>query len=120
MKNFDKVKMIFSGTIIGFLSGMFSAGGGLVAITFFTNVLNFDEKKARANTIFIILPMVLASAFVYRKFNLIDWKMGIKCGLGGITGSFIGSKLLQKINDKVLNIIFVCFLAFTGIKLLFF
>ena len=72
MKNVDKLKIILMGLIIGILCGMFSAGGGLIAIPFFTSVMNFDEKKARTNTIFIILPMVVASAIVYRKFNLIE------------------------------------------------
>lgn len=118
MKNVDKLKIILMGLIIGILCGMFSAGGGLIAIPFFTSVMNFDEKKARTNTIFIILPMVVASAIVYRKFNLIDWKLGIKCGIGGAIGGFIGSKMLQKVNNKVLTVIFIAFLIFTGVRLL--
>lgn len=118
MKNVDKLKIIIMGLIIGILCGMFSAGGGLIAIPLFTSVMNFDEKKARANTIFIILPMVVASAIVYRKFNLIDWTLGIKCGIGGAIGGFIGSKMLQRANNKVLNATFVAFLVFTGVRLL--
>lgn len=118
MKNVDKLKIILMGLTVGVLCGMFSAGGGLIAIPLFTSVIKFDEKKARANTIFIILPMVVASAIVYRKFNLIDWTLGIKCGIGGAIGGFIGSKMLQRANNKVLNATFVAFLVFTGVKLL--
>ena len=81
MKNVDKLKIILMGLIIGILCGMFSAGGGLIAIPFFTSVMNFDEKKARI-------------------------------------GGFIGSKMLQKVNNKVLTVIFIAFLIFTGVRLL--
>ena len=114
----NKFKIIIMGLIVGTLCGMFSAGGGLIAIPLFTSLMNFDEKKARANTIFVILPMVITSAIVYRKFNLIDWKLGIKCGIGGAIGGFIGSKMLQKANNKILNVIFIAFLVFTGVRLL--
>lgn len=35
---------------------------------------------------------------------------------GGVIGSFIGSKLLVNLNSKILNLSFIIFLYFCGIK----
>ena len=64
--------------------------------------------------------MVITTAIFYGSSNLIDWRIGFLCALGGIIGSFIGSKLLNKLNSKYLKIIFIVFLLYSGIKIAFF
>ena len=53
------MKKLFIGIIIGFISGMFSAGGGLILVPICTYAFKMDEKEARATTLFCILPMVV-------------------------------------------------------------
>ena len=65
------------GIVVGFLSGLFAAGGGLVLVPMFTYVLKLDEKEARATTLFCILPMVLLTAVIYSRNDFIDWSLGI-------------------------------------------
>ena len=42
----------------------------------------------------------------------------IKCAIGGILGSFIGTRLLKKIPDKVLKLIFIFFLIYASYNML--
>lgn len=111
-------KKLIIGLIAGIISGFFSAGGGLILVPSFIYFLNLDEKKARATSLFGMLPMVLTTAFFYGKSNFIHWDIGIKCAFGGIAGGVIGAKLLNKIPNKYLKIIFAVFLAYAGISLI--
>lgn len=113
-------KKILLGISVGFISGMFASGGGLLLIPAYVYLFKSPEKEARATAIFCILPMVITTAIFYGSSNLIDWRIGFLCALGGIIGSFIGSKLLNKLNSKYLKIIFIVFLLYSGIKIAFF
>lgn len=113
-------KKILIGLTVGFISGMFASGGGLLLIPAYIHFFNASEKEARATAIFCILPMVLVTAFFYGTGNYIDWKTGILCAIGGIIGSFFGSKLLSKLKGKYLKIIFIIFLVYSGLKIAFF
>ena len=79
-------------------------------------IMNFDEKKARATSVFVILPMVITSGFFYMQANFIDWGIGIKCAIGGIIGGFVGAKIMKKIPKFYLALIFDIFLIGVSIK----
>lgn len=110
---------ILMGFFAGIISGFFGAGGGLLLVPYMTGILKEDEVKSRATTILCIFFMVLTSSFFYYKQNAIDWSLAIKCAIGGVIGSFIGSKLLIKINQNILRILFIIFLLYAGFTMIF-
>lgn len=112
------MKKILVGILIGFVGGLFSSGGGLIAIFCFETLLKMNEKESRALTVFSILPICFVSLLVYRKNIILDYKVGIICALGGMIGGYLGSKLLKKISEKKLKVIFIIFLIISGVKLL--
>ncbi len=111
----QKFKIIILGIITGFLSGLFASGGGMIAVPGLVYFVHSGEKEARAIAIFCILPMVLTSMIFYNRAGNIDFKMGILCGIGGLVGGWIGAKILNKINDKYLSLIFIIFLIYAAI-----
>ena len=113
-------KKVIIGILVGFISGMFASGGGLLLIPAYSYLFNANEKESRATAIFCILPMVITTAIFYGRGNYINWQIGILCTIGGIVGSFIGSNLLSVLKGKYLKIIFIVFLLYSGIKLIFF
>lgn len=106
------------GFIAGLTSGFFGAGGGLLLVPFFGKFLKMDARKARATAITIILFLVLGSSFFYLKNGDINWNIAVFCVIGGFVGSFLGSKILKNTSSKILNIIFIIFLLYSGIKML--
>lgn len=116
--NTKSLENIFIGLIAGMISGFFGAGGGLIIIPFMTSILKKDEITARATTIMCIFFMVITSSIFYFKENSIDWTLSIKCAIGGIIGGYIGSKLLVNLNKKILQILFIIFLIYAGIKMI--
>ena len=112
-------KKILVGLIVGFISGMFASGGGLLLIPAYIHFFDSSEKEARATAIFCILPMVITTAIIYSKNNLINWKTGLYCAIGGILGGAVGAILLNKVHDKYLKIIFAIFLIYASYNMLF-
>lgn len=109
---------LIAGLIAGIISGFFGAGGGMILVPFLTLVLNKEDVEARATTILCIFFMVLTSSIFYFKQDSIDWIIALKSSIGGIIGGIIGSKLLIKLDKKILQIIFIVFLIYSGIKMI--
>jgi uncharacterized membrane protein YfcA len=112
------LKKISIGLIAGIISGLFAAGGGMIVVPALIHIFKLEDAKARATSVFAILPMVVVSGLFYYKNDYIDWNLGIKCAIGGIIGGIIGAKLLKKMSSKTLRILFVIFLAYTSIKMI--
>ena len=112
------IKIFLVGITTGILSGLFASGGGLILVPAFTYIFKTSEKEARAMSVLCILPMVLASLIFYNKAQYIDWKLGILCGTGGLIGGIFGAKMLKKIKDKYLILLFIAFLIYSSISIL--
>lgn len=112
-------KKIIIGFLAGIISGLFTSGGGLILVPAFVYMLKMESKKARATSIFCILPMVITTAICYSNNNLINWQIGLYCAIGGIIGGFIGANFLNKIHDKYLKITFAIFLIYAAYNMLF-
>ena len=112
------LEKISIGLIAGIISGLFAAGGGMIVVPALIHIFKLEDAKARATSVFAILPMVVVSGLFYYKNDYIDWNLGIKCAIGGIIGGIIGAKLLKKMSSKTLRILFVIFLAYTSIKMI--
>lgn len=106
------------GFFAGLVSGLFATGGGLILVPAFVYLLKESEAKARATSIFCILPLVIISGISYYTNNYIDWEVGIKCAIGGIIGGILGAKLLKRIPDYILKISFTIFLIYVSVKMI--
>jgi len=106
------------GFFAGLVSGLFATGGGLILVPAFVYLLKETEAKARATSIFCILPLVIISGISYYTNNYIDWEVGIKCAIGGIIGGILGAKLLKRIPDSILKLSFTIFLIYVAIRMI--
>lgn len=91
---------------------------GLILVPVFIYSLELDDKKARATSVFCILPMVLVTSLLYNKNNYINWNLGLKCAIGGCIGAVIGIKLLKRIPEKYLKMTFAVFLICVSLKMI--
>ena len=94
------LKKIIVGLIAGVISGLFAAGGGMIVVPALIHLFNLEDSKARATSVFAILPMVVASGIFYYKNDYVDWNLGI------IRGRFHGVDyfLLSKLSAGYLHI----------------
>ena len=119
MKIFKKqnIKRSLGGVLIGVVNGLLGSGGGMIAVPVLKGS-GFDQRKAQANAIAVILPISIVSCAMY----LIRGDIKITDGLGflpgGILGAVIGTFLLSKIPTNILRKIFAAFMIWAGIRLL--
>ena len=113
------IRKILVGLVAGIISGLFTAGGGLIIVPALLYTLKLEPRKARATSIFCILPMVLVTAIFYGQSDFIKWDIGIKCAIGGIIGGIVGAKLLNRLPEKYLKIAFAMFLIYAGVNMIF-
>ena len=91
------IKKIIIGIFAGIISGLFASGGGMIIVPALIHLFNLEDNKARATSVFTVLPMVITSGFFYYKENYINWNIGILCGLGGIIRWVYWSNTFKKI-----------------------
>lgn len=92
----------------------------MIVVPALVYLMGIGEQKARATSLFVILPMVITSGIFYYKNDYIDWKIGILCAVGGIIGGFLGAKNLKKIPEIYLKISFMIFLIYVSIRMIIF
>ena len=113
------VKKVIIGLLAGFISGFFASGGGMILVPALVYFLNTSEIESRATSTYCIIPIVIISAVFYFKGNYIDWGLAILCAIGGIVGGIIGTKLLMRLSDNKLKILFSIFLIYMSTKMIF-
>ena len=84
------------GIISGIISGMFSAGGGMIVVPSLMYIFKLDQKKSRATSVFIILPMVLTAGIIYYSKNYLDWKIGLLCAVRWYNWRIYWSKIFKE------------------------
>lgn len=112
-------KKVVIGIVVGFLNGLFGAGGGSIVVPAMEKFLGVDAKKSHSTAIAIILIMSLVSSVTYVRRGYFDFKLWLFVSLGGIAGGFVGAKLLGKIPKRWLKIIFGAVICVTAVKMVF-
>lgn len=114
----NKLKLLFLGLVTGLINGVFGSGGGMIIVPSLVFFLHFKDYKAHATAISIILPISIVSNIVYFINNAPPLKTSLIVMAGGLVGSFIGAKLLNKIPGKILRKVFGCVTLYTAIRMI--
>lgn len=115
----EKLWLVLSGAVIGFLNGFFGGGGGMVCVPILQKVLGLDAKQSHATAIAVIFPLSLISAFIYVLNGYIQSFPLITIGLGVVLGGLLGAFALKFLPPKAVRIIFAIIMFIGGIKLIF-
>jgi hypothetical protein len=110
-------KLIAIGLVTGICNGLFGSGGGTILVPSMVFILGIEEHKAHATAILVILPLTILSTVIYYKSSYVDWQTTVKVMSGGIIGSIIGAKLLNRIPSSVLRKIFGAFMIIAAIRM---
>ena len=110
------IQSIVCGVLIGFICGFIGAGGGMIAVPFLKKC-GLSQKQAQATAICVILPLTVLSAAVYLLrgyFRLWDAAPFI---LFGFPGTLLGTVLLSKMKNSLLQSVFSLFMLWAGFRL---
>ncbi len=114
-----EIVAIVLGGIIGFVNGLFGAGGGMLVVPVLSTILGYTTKKAHATAILIILPLCLVSGVVYLVRGVSDGGVFLPTILGVVFGGILGAYALKKCSNVALQFIFYGVMLVAGIKMLF-
>lgn len=112
--------LILVGVLGGGINGLFGAGAGLLLVPLIQIISKLDEKKVHATTLGCVMLMCVSSSIVFIINKQIDFKLTMWCFIGSLAGAILGTFLLQKFKNKVINIIFSSLLIVAGILMIIF
>lgn len=109
----NPIGMTCMGLIIGIITGIFGAGGGLSVFIILYSILRFDIKKSVGTSSFVMLLTAFSGVVGYTKNGNIDFHLGIIMGIaaafGGLFTSFIANKVNERILSRAIGIFFIFF-----------
>lgn len=114
----DKIKLLAIGLTTGLVNGLFGSGGGTIIVPALVFIIGLNDYKAHATAISIILPLSIISTIIYFINGIIPFKIFLLVMSGGLVGSFIGAKTLDKIPIHILRKIFGSMIIYSAIRMI--
>lgn len=98
------------GLLAGLLSGLFGVGGGVVMVPLQMLFLGESIKAAVRTSLGAIVAIAISGLAQHTWNGNVLWIPGLCLGLGGIIGAQVGSRLLPRLPEKTVNLLFKLFL----------
>ncbi len=106
-------------TLAGVFSGLLGIGSGALKVLAMDSTMHIPFKVSTTTSNFMIGVTAAASAVVYLQRGYMDAGIAFPVVLGVLAGAFTGSKLLSRIDAKVLKYIFCTAIVFVAAEMIF-
>lgn len=113
------VRLAVIGVFVGFFSGLFGVGGGIILVPLLVAVVGFDQRLASGTSLAAVLPTAVSGMITYAAHGSVDWIAGITLAVGAVGGSLLGTWLLHRTRQEVLRVIFIVFLLLVAVRVFF-
>ena len=117
-QNVTKILAVFLGAVMGFVNGLFGAGGGMLAVPVLLWLFGLNAKRAHATAILVILPLCVASAVIYLVKGGGDLGVYLPTTFGVVIGGLIGAYALKKCSNQTLQFVFYSLMLLAGVKMI--
>lgn len=94
-------RLIATGTLAGFVSGLLGVGGGFVIVPSLRKVSNFKIQSVVATSLMVVSIVSMVSIVSYNFAAPLQWAYAIPFVLSTIFGLLIGSQFSQKVPTKI-------------------
>jgi uncharacterized membrane protein YfcA len=101
----------------GVVSALLGVGGGIVKVPLMHLVMRVPLKVATATSNLMIGVTASASAIVYLMRGGIDPLVAGPTAVGVFAGAMVGSRVAQRIDVRLLRLLFVAVLALTAVQM---
>lgn len=118
MQKQKKKALLLGGLSVGFINGLFGAGGGMLAVPMLKKYGGLEQRQAHINSVALILPLTVISAAFYVLGGRVTLAEPLIFVPGGIVGAVIGTAVIQKIPDLWFRRIFGVFMIWAGWRLI--
>jgi uncharacterized protein len=105
--------------IAGLAAGMLGIGAGAFKVTVMENVLHIPTKVASTTSNFVIGMTALAGLSVYLFSGLLNLTLMVPMAIGATIGAFIGGKILNRVKESLLRLLFFVIVIFLIIQMIY-
>ena len=107
------------GVLSGGMSGLFSVGGGLVAVPALVSLFGMTQTQAQGIALALVIPGSLVALFTSAHAGHVSWTVGIPLAVGGLVSVSWGVALAHRFSPARLRLTFCAVLAATALVMLF-
>ena len=100
----------------GVVSGLLGIGSGVLKVLAMDGAMKLPMKVSSATSNFMIGVTAAASAGIYLARGDIDPRVAAPVALGVLTGALIGARLLNKVSNRTVRLIFLPVLVAVGFE----
>lgn len=112
-----KIKLFITGIGIGIINSLFGAGGGIIAVPILRSE-GLNQRQAQASAIAVILPLSFISTVMYLIKGYFTLSDGLWFIPFGLTGAVLGTKIMKKVSNRLLNTLFSILMLYMGIRMI--
>jgi uncharacterized protein len=106
------------GTAAGLFSGLFGVGGGTVIVPLLVLWLGYGEHEATGTSLAAIVVIAAYAAAVQGGYGNVHVLDGILVGVPAVGGVLLGTWLQQRLERRVIALLFAAVLVASAIELL--
>jgi uncharacterized protein len=106
------------GVVAGVLSGLLGIGGGAVMVPAMTLLMGLSQHTAQGTSLLVIIPTAISGSITHFRMDNIRVETAAWLSAGGVAGAIAGAFLALASPDAILRLLFGCYLAFTGLRML--
>jgi uncharacterized membrane protein YfcA len=102
--------------IAGVVSGLLGIGSGVLKVLAMDGVMRLPMKVSSATSNFMIGVTAAASAGIYLGRGDVDPRIAAPVALGVLTGAIVGARLLGRVSNRAVRLIFLPVLIAVGLE----
>ena len=105
------------GLVAGLASGYVGVGGGFIMVPLMLSIIGIPMRKASGTSLIAVMILAIPGVIEQGIIGNINYLAGIAIVIGTIPGAVIGARLVRKVPERMLRLLFGCFLIVAAVML---
>lgn len=105
------------GLVAGLASGYVGVGGGFIMVPLMLSIIGIHMRKASGTSLIAVMILAIPGVIEQGIIGNINYLAGIAIVIGTIPGAVIGARLVTKVPERTLRLLFGCFLIVAAVML---